>query len=106
MLVLGNGVDLVGREIAKADQVFETDHRSLRPLKSLAGTSGLGCPRLSAPSFPAVVLTCRTPRSALLFQRCRKFRLSSWKWPRLRLAVRRGTHLQAAARSRSRSRSR
>jgi hypothetical protein len=35
MLVLGNGVNLVRREIAKADQVFETDHRSLRPLRFL-----------------------------------------------------------------------
>src|SRR3954471_24729373 len=35
MLVLGNGANLVRREIAKADQVFETDHRSLRPLMSL-----------------------------------------------------------------------
>ena len=31
MLVLGNGVNLVRREVAKADQVFETNHRSLSP---------------------------------------------------------------------------
>jgi len=49
MLVLGNGVNLVGREIAKADQVFETDHRSLRPLKSL------GLWVLAAPRLPAIL---------------------------------------------------
>ena len=31
MLVLGNGMNLVRREVAKVDQVFKTNHRSLRP---------------------------------------------------------------------------
>src|SRR3954469_15444703 len=52
MLVLGNGVNLVRREIAKADQVFETDHRSLRPLKSLELWV------LAAPVFPPSFLGC------------------------------------------------
>ena len=52
VLVFGNGANLVRREIAKADQVFETDHRSLRPLKS----SGLWV--LAAPVFLPFFLGC------------------------------------------------
>jgi hypothetical protein len=76
MLVLGNGVNLVRREVAKADQVFETNHRSLRPLKSV------GLRVFVAPALCPLIFGCvpDLPNTSIrvLFQRCRKFQLGSW----------------------------